>query len=308
MLKIIFMGTPKFSVPILEALDHTYDVLAVVTQPDAEVGRHRILTPSPVKEYALAHGIKVFQPEKIKEEYEALMNLGADLIVTAAYGQFVGMKLLDSPKYRSINCHASLLPKYRGGAPIHEAIKNGESKTGVSIMYMEKQMDAGDVLATKEVAIEDTDNCGTMFEKLSIAGRDLLMETIPLLIEGKITPVRQNQEEATFAYNVTKEEEILDFNKTARAVFNHIRAYNPSPIASMKINDEFIKVYEAREEKTETSTLPVGTLYVKYKNRLFVSCKDNTVIELLSLQAPGKKQMAARDFINGCGRKYIKYN
>jgi methionyl-tRNA formyltransferase len=233
MLKIIFMGTPEFSVPILDALHQNYEVVAVVTQPDKEVGRHRILTPTPVKKYAIEHNLPVYQPEKIKEEYDNLISLNADLIVTAAYGQFVGVKLLHSPKYKAINCHASLLPKYRGGAPIHQAIKDGCLYTGVSIMYMEKKMDAGDVLNTVKVRIEDEDNCGTMFEKLSIAATNLLMETIPLLIEGKITPLPQNEEEATFAYNITNEEKRLDFTKDARSVFNHIRAYNPNPIAYM---------------------------------------------------------------------------
>ena len=197
MLKIIFMGTPEFSVPILDALNEKYEVVAVVTQPDKEVGRHRVLTPSPVKQYAVSHNLPVYQPEHIKEEYDNLINLGADLIVTAAYGQFVGTKLLYSPKFKAINCHASLLPKYRGGAPIHQSIKDGCEYTGVSIMYMEKKMDAGDILNTVKVKIEDTDNCGTMFEKLSIAARDLLMETIPLLIEGKINPIKQKKTVAT---------------------------------------------------------------------------------------------------------------
>ena len=206
MLKIVFMGTPTFSVPILEALIEKYDVIGVVTQPDKKVGRKQEIVYSPVKECALKHNIKVFQPVKIRTEYEEIMNLNPDIIITAAYGQLVGMKLLNSPKYRSINVHASLLPKYRGGAPIHEAIKNGEKETGVSIMYMEKAMDAGDILGVKKVPILDSDNCGTMFEKLSYAGRDLLMEVLPLLIDGKIEPIKQNEEDATFAYNVTKED------------------------------------------------------------------------------------------------------
>ena len=304
MLKIIFMGTPEFSVPILEALDQKYDVIAVVTQPDKEVGRHRVLTPTPVKEYATAHNIPVYQPEHIKDEYDNLISLGADLIVTAAYGQFVGMKLLNSPKYRSINCHASLLPLYRGGAPIHQSIKNGDSKTGVSIMYMEKKMDAGDIISTVEVPILDSDNCGTMFNKLSLAGRDLLMDTIPLLIEGKITPIKQDEEKATFAYNVTKEEQLLNFKQTNREVFNHIRAYNPHPIAFFERKNDLIKVYDSIESNLTTDLEP-GTLFVHEKNHLMVACGNRTVLELLSIQAPGKKQMSAKDFINGGLRKYL---
>lgn len=304
MLKIIFMGTPEFSVPILDALNQKYDVIAVVTQPDKEVGRHRILTPTPVKKYALEHNLPVYQPEHIKEQYDNLINLNADLIVTAAYGQFVGVKLLHSPKFKSINCHASLLPKYRGGAPIHQAIKDGCEYTGVSIMYMEKKMDAGDVLNTVKVKIEEDDNCGTMFEKLSIAATNLLMETIPLLIEGKIVPVKQDETEATFAYNITNEEKILDFNKDARSIFNHIRAYNPNPIAYMELKGDPIKVFDSRVVDETTNESP-GTILLHYKNRLLIACGNNTVLELLTVQPTGKKVMSARDFINGGLRKYL---
>ena len=304
MLKIIFMGTPEFSVPILNALHQNYEVVAVVTQPDKEVGRHRVLTPSPVKKYAVEHNLPVYQPEKIKEEYDNLINLNADLIVTAAYGQFVGVKLLHSPKYKAINCHASLLPKYRGGAPIHQAIKDGCLYTGVSIMYMEKKMDAGDVLNVVKVKIEDNDTCGTMFEKLSIAATNLLMETIPLLIEGKITPIPQNEEEATFAYNITNEEKVLDFTKDARSVFNHIRAYNPNPIAFMELKGDQIKVFESVVVDEKTQETP-GTILLHHKNRLLIACGNNTVLELLTVQPTGKKVMSARDFINGGLRKYL---
>ena len=304
MLKIIFMGTPEFSVPILSALNEKYEVVAVVTQPDKEVGRHRVLTPSPVKQYAVSHNLPVYQPEHIKEEYDNLINLGADLIVTAAYGQFVGTKLLYSPKYKAINCHASLLPKYRGGAPIHQSIKDGCDYTGVSIMYMEKKMDAGDILSTVKVEILDTDNCGTMFEKLSIAARDLLMETIPLLIEGKINPVKQDESKATFAYNITNEEKVLNFNLPARAVFNHIRAYNPSPIAYFELKGDQIKVYDS-VVADETTTEAPGTILLHRKNRLMIACGEGTVIELLTIQPTGKKVMQARDFINGGLRKYL---
>ena len=304
MLKIVFMGTPSFSVPILEALIEKYDVIGVVTQPDKKVGRKQEIVFSPVKECALKHGIKVFQPYKIRNEYEEIMNLNPDIIITAAYGQLVGMKLLNSPKYRSINVHASLLPKYRGGAPIHEAIKNGESETGVSIMYMEKAMDAGDILGVKAVPILDTDNCGTMFEKLSFAGRDLLMEVLPLFIEGKITPIKQKEEEATFAYNVTKEEEKLDFTKSARYVFNHIRAYNPFPTAYMMLGNDVIKIYDSKVSDETHNTEP-GTILKATKKGFLVACGDGSVIEMLEVQPSGKRRMKANEFANGTLRKYL---
>ena len=304
-MKIVFMGTPSFSVPILEALIEKYNVIGVVTQPDKRVGRKQEIQFSPVKECALKHNIPLFQPEKIREDYQNIIDLNPDLIVTAAYGQIVGMKLLNSPKYRSINVHASLLPKYRGGAPIHEAIKNGDKKTGVTIMYMEKKMDAGDILGVKEVEIQDFDNCGTMFEKLSYAGRDILMETIPLLIDGKITPIKQNEEEVTFAFNVSKEEERLDFTKPAIDVFNHIRAYNPYPVSHMLLGQDVIKVYNSKVS-SETHNQEEGTVIKATKLGFLMACGNNTTLEILEVQPSGKKVMKASDFANGALRKYLK--
>ncbi len=305
MLKIVFMGTPSFSVPILEALIEKYQVIGVVTQPDKMVGRKREIVYSPVKECAIKHNIPLFQPERIRNDYENIMALNPDLIVTAAYGQIVGMKLLNSPKYRSINVHASLLPKYRGGAPIHAAIKNGDSYTGVTIMYMEKAMDAGDILGTVKVPILDTDDCGSMFEKLSLAGRDLLLEVIPNLIDGKITPIKQIESDATFAYNVTKEEEKLDFNLPARSVFNHIRAYNPNPVAYMLLGNDSIKVYSSRVSDETHHTTP-GEVIKITKNGFLMACGENTTLEILEVQPSGKKRMSARDFGNGALRKYLE--
>lgn len=305
MLKIVFMGTPSFSVPILEALIDKYDVIGVVTQPDKKVGRKQEIVFSPVKECALKHNLKIFQPVKIKTEYEEIMNLNPDIIITAAYGQLVGMKLLNSPKYRSINVHASLLPLYRGGAPIHESIKNGDLKTGVTIMYMEKEMDAGDILGVKEVPILDSDNCGTMFEKLSLAGRDLLMDVLPNLIQNKITPIKQDHSLATFAYNVTKEEELLDFNRTAKEVFNHIRAYNPFPVAYMTLGNENIKIFDSIVSDETHNEVP-GTILKTTKKGFLIACGNNTVIEILEVQPSGKRKMKAFEFANGSLRKYIK--
>lgn len=304
MLKIVFMGTPTFSVPILEALIKNYEVIGVVTQPDKMVGRKKELQASPVKLCALEHNIPVFQPEKIREDYQNIIELNPDLIVTAAYGQIVGTKLLHSPRYHSINVHASLLPKYRGGAPIHKAILNGDTKTGVTIMYMEKKMDAGDILSQKSIPITDSDNCGTMFEKLSYLGRDLLIETIEKLINNEITPIKQVESEATFAYNITKEEEELNFDLEARDVFNHIRALNPAPIAFMKLGDETIKVYDSKVTEY-THNLNNGQIFIKDKNRVMVACANNTVLELLTVQPTGKRPMPAKDFANGALRKYL---
>lgn len=299
------MGTPNFSVPILEALIEKYEVIGVVTQPDKKVGRHQELMASPVKECALKHHIPVFQPIKIRTEYEDIVALNPDLIVTAAYGQIVGMKLLNAPKYRSINVHASLLPKYRGGAPIHEAIKQGETETGVTIMYMEKGMDSGDILAQRKIPITDEDNAGTMFEKLSLLGRDLLLEVIPKLVNGEIEPIKQDETKVTFAYNVTKEEEKLDFTKPARMVFNHIRAYNPFPVAYMELGDDVIKVYDSKVSEEMHNSVP-GTILKTTKQGFLIACGEATTLEILEVQPSGKRKMKASDYANGALRKYLK--
>ncbi len=304
MLRIVFMGTPAFSVPILEALIKEYEVALVVTQPDKEVGRKKELTMSPVKECALKHNISVFQPEKIRAYYQPIIDANPDLIVTAAFGQIIGTKVLNYPKYRSINVHASLLPKYRGGAPIHYSVINGDKETGVTIMYMEKAMDAGDILSQKAIPILEEDTTGSMFEKLSIVGRDLLMETIPALIKGEITPIKQNPEEVTFAYNITKEEECLDLNKDARSLFNQIRGLLPAPVAYMVLKGDNIKVYNAKVSET-THNKEVGTILGKTKKYFTVACGNGTALDIYELQVSGKKRVLASDFVNGGLAKYM---
>lgn len=304
-LKIVFMGTPEFAVPILEALIEKYQVIGVVTQPDKFVGRKQVLTMSPVKECAIKHHIPIFQPIKIRVDYEEIKNLNPDLIVTAAYGQLVGMELLDSPKYRSINVHGSLLPKYRGGSPIQTAIKNGETETGITIQYMEKGMDTGDILAMKAIPIENTDTSETLFAKLSIVGRDLLLETIPNLIDGKIIPIKQNEEDATFAYNIKKEEEALNLNKPAIELYNQIRAFIPSPVANLTLDDELIKIYASRVS-TKTHNQTPGTIIDVAKDYFTIACGNNTALDILKLQPAGKKIMDARDYINGGLKKHLK--
>lgn len=303
-LKIVFMGTPMFSVPILEALIEKYDVIGVVTQPDKEVGRKRILTPTPVKECALKHNIPVYQPKKIRKEYQEIMALNPDIIITAAYGQIVGMELLNSPKYRSINVHGSLLPKYRGGAPIQRSIMNGDKYTGITIMYMEKGMDSGDILSQRSLEIEDTDNNETVFEKMSYLGRDLLLETLPLLIEGKITPIKQNEDEVTYAYNILPEEELLDFSKDAKDVFNHIRALSPQPGAYFLLKGEKIKIFSSLVSDL-THNEEVGSIINVSKKGFMIACGNHTVLDILEIQQTGKNRISARDFANGALRKYL---
>ena len=303
-LKIVFMGTPKFSVPILEALIKEYDVIGVVTQPDKEVGRKRILTPSPVKECALMHNIPVYQPKKIRKEFEDIKALNPDIIITAAYGQIVGMDLLNSPRFRSINVHGSLLPKYRGGAPIQRAIMNGEKYTGITLMYMEKGMDSGDILSQRSLEILDTDNNETVFEKMSYLGRDLLLETLPLLIEGKITPVKQDESLVTYAYNIEASLEELDFSKNAKDVFNHIRALSPTPGAYFMLKGEKIKIFASKVSDLSHSDVP-GSIINVSKKGFMIACGDSTVLEVLEIQQTGKNKISAKDFANGALRKYL---
>ena len=256
MTKLIFMGTPDFAATVLEGLldDANYDVLAVVTQPDRAVGRKKEIKMTPVKEVALAHNLPVYQPEKMSgsDEMAELMTLGADGTVTAAFGQFLPTKLLDSVDF-AVNVHASLLPKYRGGAPIHYAIINGDKEAGVTIMEMVKKMDAGDMIAKASTPITDEDNVGTMFEKLAVIGRDLLLKTLPDYIAGNIKPEPQDESKATFSPNITPEEERIDWNKSAREVFNHIRGLYPWPVAHTLLDGKRFKIYEASGRRSRTT-------------------------------------------------------
>lgn len=302
MTKLIFMGTPDFSAAVLKGLldDSNYDVLAVVTQPDRAVGRKKEIKMTPVKEVALAHNLPVYQPEKMSgsEEMAELMTLGADGIVTAAFGQFLPTKLLDSVDF-AVNVHASLLPKYRGGAPIHYAIINGEEEAGVTIMEMVKKMDAGDMIAKVSTPITDDDNVGTMFEKLAVIGRDLLLKTLPDYIAGNIKPEPQDESKATFSPNITPEEERIDWNKSARDVFNHIRGLYPWPVAHTLLDGKRFKIYEAT--LAEGHGKP-GEIIEKGKKSLVVATGDGA-ISLKTVQPAGKPRMNIVDFLNGVGRK-----
>ena len=302
MTKLIFMGTPDFAATVLEGLldDANYDVLAVVTQPDRAVGRKKEIKMTPVKEVALAHNLPVYQPEKMSgsDEMAELMTLGADGIVTAAFGQFLPTKLLDSVDF-AVNVHASLLPKYRGGAPIHYAIINGDKEAGVTIMEMVKKMDAGDMIAKASTPITDEDNVGTMFEKLAVIGCDLLLKTLPDYIAGNIKPEPQDESKATLSPNITPEEERIDWNKSAREVFNHIRGLYPWPVAHTLLDGKRFKIYEA--SLAEGQGQP-GQIIEKGKETLVVATGDGA-ISLKTVQLAGKPRMSVVDFLNGVGRK-----
>ncbi|WP_313798723.1 methionyl-tRNA formyltransferase [Cytobacillus sp.] len=303
MTKIVFMGTPDFSVPVLQQiLNDGYEVIGVVTQPDRPVGRKKVLTPPPVKVEAEKHGIPVFQPEKIRqpEELEKIMALEPDLVITAAFGQILPKELLEAPKFGCINVHASLLPELRGGAPIHYSIIQGKEKTGITIMYMVEKLDAGDILTQVEVPIADTDTVGSLHDKLSAAGSQLLSETLPKLIKGDLTPIPQNDAEATFASNIKREQEKIAWSKTGEEIYNHIRGMNPWPVAYTTLNGAVIKIWWAEKTKNLINKAP-GTIIGVDEQSVIVSTGNDTAIKILQLQPSGKKKMSAEQFLRGAG-------
>lgn len=302
MTNIIFMGTPDFSATVLKGLleSKQYEILAVVTQPDRAVGRKKEIRMTPVKELALDYGLPIYQPEKLSKsaELDSLMNLNADGIVTAAFGQFLPSKLLDSVNF-AVNVHASLLPKYRGGAPIHYAIINGDKEAGVTIMEMVKEMDAGDMIARRAIPIEETDNVGTMFEKLALVGRDLLLESLPSYLAGDLKPVPQDKNQVTFSPNILPEEERIDWTKTNRQIFNQIRGMYPWPVAHTLLNGERFKIYEATPVEGSGQA---GEILVIGKKELIVAAGEGA-LSLKTVQPAGKSKMTIVDFLNGLGRQ-----
>lgn len=294
--RVVFMGTPEFSIPVLEMLIEKTNVVLVVTQKDAYVGRKHELKMSPIKEIALKNNIEVFTPAKIREDYDRILEVKPDIIITCAYGQIIPKILLDTPKYKAINVHASLLPKLRGGSPLHKCLIDGYDKTGITIMYMAEGMDDGDIIKQKSIKIEDSDNVGSIHNKLSIMGRDLLLETLPSIFNNTNDRIKQNENEVTFAYNIKHEDEKLDFNKTAREVFNQIRGMYPFPISYMTLNDEIIKVCESKiGEKTNGE---VGTISSIYKDGIGIKCSDKEII-ITKIKPSGKKEMLVKDYLNG---------
>ncbi|HBT59418.1 MAG: methionyl-tRNA formyltransferase [Paracholeplasma sp.] len=293
-MKIVFMGTPSFALPTLEMLHQRFGVSLVVTQPDKVVGRKKIITKSPVKEFAIKHGIDVFQPLKLSKDYERIIKLKPDLIVTAAYGQMIPTVVLDLAT--SINVHGSILPKYRGGAPVQYAIKNGDKTTGVTIMYMAPKMDSGDIIDCEEVEILETDTTDSLMRRLSIVGRDLLDRTILSIINQTNNRIPQDETQVTFAYTIKPEEEFLDFTKTTKEVMNHLRSLLDEPGGSIFVNNTRIKVYEIEKSDIISSRNP-GEV-VKVTKQFLVKTIDG-VVRLKKIKPEGKKLMNDTDFLNG---------
>lgn len=302
-MNIVFMGTPAFAVPSLEMLlSEGYRVVAVVTQPDRPQGRKKVLTPTPVKEAALRHGIPVLQPQRLRspEAVAELAKYEPDMIITAAYGQILPKSVLDMPRLGCLNVHGSLLPAYRGGAPIQRCIINGEKVTGITLMYMAEGLDTGDMIAKLEVAIAEEDTAGSLFEKLSVAGAELLKQQLPRLTQGKVEAEPQNEAEATYAPNLTREDERIDWSRSSRDIYNQIRGLVPFSGGFTLWNGEVFKVWATA--KPEGAAGPAdaapGTVLELTEQGVVVKTGDGT-IKLLTVQPSGKKAMTAEQFVRG---------
>jgi len=296
-IKVIFMGTPTFAVPVLEKLIENTNVILVVSQPDREKDRKGNILPTPTKQLAIENNIEVYQPTKIKESYEYITSLKPDIIITCAYGQIIPEEILNCPKYGCINVHGSLLPKLRGGAPIHHAIINGDNKTGITIMYMDKKMDSGDIISQKEIEILETDILDTLYEKMSLLGANLLIKTLPSIIEGTNQRIKQDENEVTFGYNITKEEEKIDFNKKSKDIHNQIRGLSSIPGAYCYLDDKRLKIYLSELTNIKSTDTP-GKITKIDKTGIFVNTTD-FVIKLVDIKIEGKKRCLVKDFING---------
>ncbi|HSU79197.1 MAG TPA: methionyl-tRNA formyltransferase [Candidatus Angelobacter sp.] len=304
-MNIVFMGTPDFAVPVLKILiDKGYDVKAVVTQPDRTKGRKKVLTPPPVKVCAETYGLPILQPEKVRERsaVDDILAYQPDLIVTCAYGQILPTALLEAPRLGCINVHASLLPDYRGGAPIHKAIIDGQTETGITIMYMVKALDAGDMLTQVRLPIAPEDNVGTMHDKLSIAGAELLAETLPKLFNGELTPIPQDESKVTFAPTIKRDDEKIDWAWPADRIVNLIRGLNPFPVAFTTLGGQNVKVWQAVKVPGDARKRS-GTVIAMASDGIVVQSGDEFAVKIKELQPAGKKRLLAEQYLLGADLK-----
>lgn len=298
------MGTPQFAVAILDALVQSdVDVVAVVSQPDKKVGRKQILQATPVKERAIFYHIPVLQPDKIKESLDELKELNLDLIVTCAYGQFIPESILNTPRFGSVNIHASLLPKYRGGAPIHKAIINGETETGITIMRMVKKMDAGDIIFQESCPIYEEDDFGSLHDRLQECGSNMIKKYLNELFNPDLKTIPQDESLVSFSYNITSEEEFVNFNDTVKNVVNKIRGLNPWPVAHSIIDNKKVKLFKAVKSDL-SSDKEVGTVLGLYNEGLAIKVKDGVIL-IKELQVEGKNRMTAQAFYQGMGKQWV---
>ena len=296
------MGTPDFAVPILETLIQNTNVVLVVSQPDKKVGRKQILTKTPIHEVADKYGISVFQPEKIRNDYERILEVKPDIIITCAYGQIIPKVLLDLPRLGCINVHASLLPKLRGGAPLHHAIIDGLDKTGVTIMYMDEAMDTGDIISTISYDIKSSDTTEDIHDTLRELGAKLLIDTLPSIVTGTNRRIKQNETEATYGYNITREEEHIDFNKSGILIDRLVRGLYSWPLANTIIGDTEYKIVAGYFVKGKENP---GMISDISKKVLGIGCLDGTYY-VTKIKPAGKKIMDIKDFLNGIDIEELK--
>ena len=296
--RIIFMGTPEISAKVLEGLIlDGYNIVALIAQPDRPVGRKKVLMPVPTKVVAEKYNIPVYQVEKIRKEYEFVKDLRPDLILTLAYGQIVPQGLLDIPTLGALNLHGSLLPKYRGAAPIQYALLNNDKVSGMTLMRMVKEMDAGEMYTTEEVEISEDDNSTSLFNKMGDAALRLALRSLPLFLEGKLKGIPQDESEVSFASSIKPEEEKIDLNKTKEEIFGQIRALSEVPGAYLYLDELKLKIYKAKIVSDEVND-EVGKIIKADKNGLYLQLR-NGVLSLLVLQKEGKNQMDYKSFVNG---------
>ena len=301
-MKIVYMGTPDFAVPPLAALVKAgYEVTAVITQPDKPKGRGKTLLPTPVKEEAMKYEITVYQPQKVRdpEFVEVLKNLAPDMIVVAAFGQIIPKEILDMPKYGCINIHASLLPKYRGAAPIQQAVIDGEKESGVTIMKMGMGLDTGDMISQAVVTLSEDETGGSLFDRLAETGASLLIQTIPSIENGTATYTKQPEESPTpYAAMITKKMGLLDFSRNAEVLERLVRGMNPWPSAYTYLNKKTLKVWKAVVEDAESGKVAPGTIVGVDKKGIHVACGEKILV-LQEVQLEGKKRMETDAFLRG---------
>lgn len=302
--RIVFMGAASFSKEVLQMLiENKYNVVGVVTQPDRYVGRKKVLTMPDVKILALKHDIEVLQPQKIRTDYQDVVDLKPDLIITAAYGQLIPQAILDAPRLGCINVHASLLPKYRGGAPVHYAIINGEEKTGITIMYMVKKMDAGNIISQRETPILEDDTVSILYDRLSILGAELLKETLPSILNETNASIPQDDDLVTYAPTLSREDERIDWNLSARQIYNKVRGTNSWPGSYTTYNGKNVKIWAGLIHNCENAIKhhahqENGTIVKIFKDAIGVKVNDGVYL-ITELQLEGKKKMSVKDYLNG---------